>query len=195
MRKEDWKITDIIIAHQYNELILLCFEIIITVPPIVYLYRKYPLSLFHVEKANKIVQYSFVGLLVSVIINASLLRGPFNVSEEYDFLLTSNISTKLSYLLIACLVAPIIEEIFFRGLIYRILKHRYDIVTATVVGAGIFVLAHAFGGYDGNALFVVALSGLLFIYVYEKSGSLLTSMITHSLYNSVWFYFVHLGVQ
>jgi membrane protease YdiL (CAAX protease family) len=103
---------------------------------------------------------------------------------------------KSFFLLDFCLLAPITEEIFFRGYIYRILRNKYNIVLGAVISTVIFV---AFHGISVENLIqeniILALVSLIFTYVYEKTGSIMTGIITHALNNTLWFLFVYFGLR
>lgn len=76
--------------------------------------------------------------------------------------------------------APIFEEIAFRGLLYAILRRRFRFVPAGMISAGIFAAAH---GYGWIGFISVFWSGLLWAWIYEKTGSLIPGMIAHAANN------------
>ncbi len=81
--------------------------------------------------------------------------------------------------LAAVVVAPIGEELLFRGLIYRQLRQRLGGRSALWISAVVFAAMH---GSPGQMLPYVVL-GLAFALVYEWVGSLWASIIVHSLWN------------
>lgn len=76
--------------------------------------------------------------------------------------------------------APIFEEIAFRGLLFATLRHRLSFAPAALVSAAIFAAAH---GYGLIGFLSVLWSGILWAWVYEKTGSLLPGMIAHAANN------------
>jgi hypothetical protein len=82
---------------------------------------------------------------------------------------------------VVVVLAPVFEEIFFRGLLYPALRSRMGAVPAVILDGFIFGVLHF------QALFMLSLVavGVILAYLYEKSGSLLTPMLTHALYNGV----------
>ncbi|MEX2007130.1 MAG: type II CAAX endopeptidase family protein [Candidatus Saccharimonadales bacterium] len=89
------------------------------------------------------------------------------------------------------LLAPIGEEVLMRGYLFSGLRARLNFTTSLIITSLIFGLAHLqFGA--GTALVWVAavhtfiLSGVL-VYLREKTGALHSSMILHSLNNTVAF--------
>ncbi len=86
--------------------------------------------------------------------------------------------------LILCLiyivaVTPIIEEIFFRGVIFPTLREVMGIKIGLVLQAVIFAIIHG----EINAWFPIFVSGLVLAYVYYRTRSILPSIIIHSFQN------------
>jgi membrane protease YdiL (CAAX protease family) len=78
------------------------------------------------------------------------------------------------------IIAPVTEELLFRGLILRGLLQRYRPGKAIVLSAVLFALAHA-----NPWQFVSAASvGLMFGWWYWRSGSLVPGLIGHALLNA-----------
>jgi membrane protease YdiL (CAAX protease family) len=78
-------------------------------------------------------------------------------------------------------LAPIAEEIFYRGMIYPLFR-KYLGTTWGAVGAGIlFGLAH----WDLWRALPLAIGGAALCYIYEKSNSILVSMIAHGVWNGL----------
>ncbi len=75
--------------------------------------------------------------------------------------------------------APVVEEIFFRGLVYRSLRNRLPTLLAALIAGALFGLAHI-GGYPLITLPIKACFGVLACLLYEKTGSLLPGMAVHS---------------
>lgn len=83
-------------------------------------------------------------------------------------------------LLSAVLLAPIAEEIFYRGLLLRGLERRFGFwISASVVTVA-FALAHS---YDAFGLISVGMVGFVLLVIYRSTGSLTTVILIHALYN------------
>lgn len=89
----------------------------------------------------------------------------------------------------AVLVAPIYEEIFFRGIFLEGFLNKYKPSTAIIVSALIFGLAHLNIPQFINAGFL----GIIIGVVYFKTRSLILCICTHMLNNSMAFLLVYLG--
>jgi len=84
-------------------------------------------------------------------------------------------------LITASIVAPVIEELLFRGMLYGWLRTRWSAVGGGVLSAAIFSGAHAIPLILAS-IFVV---GLTLAIVYEKTKSTLATMTLHSLFNTI----------
>ncbi len=80
-------------------------------------------------------------------------------------------------------VAPLVEEVLFRGLIFRSLCNRFDARMACVISSVIFAASH---GYSATGFVSVFLMGAAFCWIYHRSGSLALAMMTHACING-WF--------
>jgi len=76
--------------------------------------------------------------------------------------------------------APVFEELAFRGLLFAILRRKFRFLPAALISAGIFGVAH---GYGIIGLLSVCWSGVLWAWIYEKTGSLLPGMLAHAINN------------
>jgi membrane protease YdiL (CAAX protease family) len=79
------------------------------------------------------------------------------------------------------LLAPVAEELAFRGLIYRIFRRTMLPLAATVLSAVIFGLMHVDPGKAVWAFFL----GLIVAVAYEQTRSILAPILIHALFNAV----------
>ncbi len=84
-------------------------------------------------------------------------------------------------LLGSILFAPVFEELIFRGLLYGTLRTRLAWPLAALTSGLVFALAH---GYGVTGFLSVFLSGVLWAWVYERTGSLLPSILAHAVNNA-----------
>lgn len=87
----------------------------------------------------------------------------------------------LLMLLLAGVVAPIVEEVLFRGVLYGWLRARLPFFVAVLVSAALFAAAHVIPVLLPALLIV----GIILALAYELSGSLWTSILLHALQNSL----------
>ncbi len=78
-------------------------------------------------------------------------------------------------------LAPVFEEIIFRGLLYGSLRTRFGVAPSIVVSALIFGLAHGYGAAGFASVFC---SGALWAWSYERTRSVLPAMAAHMANNA-----------
>lgn len=84
-------------------------------------------------------------------------------------------------LAMALMVAPICEELFFRGFIYNLLKASYNYLIAGIIAALIFGLMHG----TITQGFSVILLALFNTMIYELTGKIKYSIMCHIIYNLI----------
>ena len=99
---------------------------------------------------------------------------------------------RILIVVVAVIVAPVLEELLFRGLFQTAIRSFFEAVSglqqipssriwlAIVISSVLFALMHADPGH-WPALFVL---GIGMGYAYEKSGSLLQPIFIHALFNA-----------
>ncbi len=99
-----------------------------------------------------------------------------------NFTLPETAMARVMAFLVMCVVAPVMEELLFRGLMQGLLR-PYGFWLAIVGQAVPFALLHG-----SAAAFVFALlAGLFFGWLSERSGSILPGMLLHFVNNSMAF--------
>ncbi|MEO5916863.1 MAG: type II CAAX endopeptidase family protein [Luteolibacter sp.] len=88
----------------------------------------------------------------------------------------------LTFALIStCLLAPISEEILYRGVLFRAFRNRLGVISAALISSSIFATLHF---YDSFGLVSVGIFGLSCALIYSATGSLATAIVLHILYNA-----------
>ena len=112
-------------------------------------------------------------------------------TEWFDeALVFGDLAAALDTLVVGVVVAPVLEEVVFRGLLFATLRRRLAWPAAAAASALVFALAHGYGAVGATDVF---LSGVLWAWAYERTGSLLPGMAAHALGNlfvaltNVWF--------
>lgn len=78
------------------------------------------------------------------------------------------------------LFAPIFEELAFRGLLFAMIRRRFEFLPAALISTSLFALAH---GYSLIGFLSVFWSGFLWAWIYERTGSLIPGMVAHAMNN------------
>jgi uncharacterized protein len=84
-------------------------------------------------------------------------------------------------LLLIAIVAPIAEELFFRGMLYPVLRQRWSVHWAIVINALLFALIHFIPILLPGLFFV----GLVLAWVRERTDSVIPGILLHCLQNGL----------
>jgi membrane protease YdiL (CAAX protease family) len=107
-----------------------------------------------------------------------------------DQVLTGDIAETPSQLLLAIVaavvLAPIAEELLFRGLLHRALRVRLSIVPATLISSVLFAIVHVDVALSQPlALVGLTVVGAVLAIAYERTGSLLVPILIHAVHNAI----------
>lgn len=110
----------------------------------------------------------------------TLLLSVFNLQSRLDYAaLFDELSSPWLLFLGGVVVAPVVEEIFFRGFLFSGLRQRYNPKMAGLISAGLFAVVH----FQPVNLIPILFLGLIFTYLYHRSGSIWPAVIMHVLTN------------
>ena len=123
-------------------------------------------------------------LVPALVLGISMLIGietqAFPLSDRERALFDRLNVDDLATTLVACIIAPVVEEMLFRGIVLRGFLHRYGRAQAIWGSAALFGLAHLNIYQFVAALLIGALSGWL----YERGRSLVPCIALHAAYNT-----------
>jgi membrane protease YdiL (CAAX protease family) len=85
---------------------------------------------------------------------------------------------KALFFIVGGCIAPIAEEVLFRGYLYTYCR-RWGILAALALSTAVFVALHLPSGLPVTQL----VGGMVFALAYEYSGSLIAPILIHSLGN------------
>lgn len=83
--------------------------------------------------------------------------------------------------MLACVLGPLAEECFFRGVLYPALRQRTSRWVAMLISGGFFGAIHT----NLIGFLPIMLLGCLLAYIYERTGSLAGSLLVHIAHNSL----------
>lgn len=87
----------------------------------------------------------------------------------------------LTSILIGAIWAPVLEEVLFRGLLYRAWERRWGWFPAMVLTSTLFGLYHP-------VFWAAFTSSIVFVCVFRRTGSLWASIIVHAFFNLMLWY-------
>jgi membrane protease YdiL (CAAX protease family) len=82
-------------------------------------------------------------------------------------------------------IAPVVEELFFRGFFYRALRSRLSFGVAALIDGAVFGVVHFTGAETLSILPMFVVLGVIFCWVYERTGSLYPSIAMHAFNNAL----------
>lgn len=87
------------------------------------------------------------------------------------------------FFLVGCLFAPLVEELFFRGLIYTWLRRRLPVIAAVLISALLFASMHGFLAP------IQLIGGIAFAVVFEWRRNIWAAYVLHVLANTgIWLF-------
>lgn len=124
------------------------------------------------------------GISFGIVLDALISIIPFSESmqksftDSYSALSAGN--TVISFISVA-IIAPIVEEVFFRGLIYTRLKSGMNKIAAALISSLLFGVMH------GEIIWMLIgfMSGLALVWIFEKTKSLLGCIAVHIANNTL----------
>ena len=124
-----------------------------------------------------------------------------NQLEQFNFVLTEGPVAFLLLLVAAGVIAPVIEELFFRGFLFGMYRRRRNAFVAYAGSSVVFTLLHLEPGrmtapqMGGLAVGILMLA-LILAFVFERTESLYPSMLAHALNNATGLLlFYTIGIQ
>lgn len=113
---------------------------------------------------------------------------PPAVQEDYQEMVR-NADTAPFFILMAVVLAPLAEELFFRGMLFPAFARRFRVGTAIVLSALLFAVLHVGTGATAdlapNAILAALIFplGLLLAWIYHRRGTLLAPILVHAAFN------------
>ena len=85
------------------------------------------------------------------------------------------------FILVAVVMAPLFEEVFFRGFLFRGFANSWGWVWGALASAAIFGFAHL----QLDVFVPLVALGFVLAWAYKRTGSLWTSIAMHALFNAI----------
>lgn len=174
--------------------ILIIYEALYILPPIVVLLlKKAPLKALGIKRfafAELMVGASFLFIAYIVIILHNLTLMAFNIAPQGETI-AGLFGQDINIWVVGAavvIIAPIAEEVFFRGFVYAGLVDRFGWKKAVLFSALLFGAAHT----QLVAFIPTFLMGLVLAYTYHRSKSILPSMLLHFAVNGLGFTMIYM---
>jgi membrane protease YdiL (CAAX protease family) len=103
-----------------------------------------------------------------------------DIEEESAFVVLAG------FALLSCFIAPVAEEFFFRGFMYRAIAERVHPIWAALISGGVFGAIHL-GGSPAVSVVVLSTFGVALGLLLWRTGSLIPCIMLHACNNSIAF--------
>ncbi|MBN1970390.1 MAG: CPBP family intramembrane metalloprotease [Candidatus Delongbacteria bacterium] len=155
----------------------------------------FPLFYFEITcKQNifKIIKYRFSKKGIVYAFSLAFLQ--LQVSAFYNFFTKEYFFNPQIYFagsISAVIAAPVIEETLFRGVILKKMQENMKFAYANIITSILFAAIHLPGwiiwgnGFDIYSFISIFLISLIWGYFYKRTGSIWTTMLSHSLNNII----------
>ncbi|HKY54292.1 MAG TPA: CPBP family intramembrane glutamic endopeptidase [Anaerolineales bacterium] len=125
------------------------------------------------------------GLLIASYIiiifhNLILMALGIDTQGEAIFRFFDALESPWWFFFVGAVLAPIVEEVFFRGFVFQGFRQRYGWVNAMILSSVIFAAAHL----DLVAFLPTFILGCLLAYMYQRTNSVWPGVILHFLINA-----------
>lgn len=97
--------------------------------------------------------------------------------------LSYGLSGRIIFIVFLCLLLPLIEEIYFRGLLYPIISKCLGYKAAAVITVTLFTIGH---NPSLREVLLLGLSATLYTWLVHRTGSVISGILAHSAGNSAW---------
>lgn len=150
--------------------------------------RQFGFKRFKFFRALGLIILASIALLVATIVVFLVVKQTLptvDLEQTQDIVFTgagTPAETLLAFLALV-VIAPVVEESVFRGLMLPVFTARFGIIAATLITSTLFGIIH----WQLNVGIVTGIMGLLLAWLYYKTRSLWPAIMFHSLKNLVAF--------
>lgn len=151
-----------------------------------YLFYKYPVSktelIRNIKHRKDLALWGGIGGVVLGGLNFpySFFMSKESLSPDQLAIFEQSLFFIILSLAFACTVIPLIEELFFRALIYQNIKNRFGIFCGYAASSILFSIGH------GLSLTSI-INSFVLCYIYEKTNLIGACIVAHSLWNLIWY--------
>jgi uncharacterized protein len=140
--------------------------------------RPFRISALGIMLATLVAYYIAAGLFASLVLKPDQddIGGELGVNNP-------SVVIAVTAVLMIVLLAPVAEELFFRGFVFAGLRTRWSLWPAAITSGLIFGLVHAPTGI--TTVVPLAALGLALCWLYDRTGSLWPCVIAHMINNGL----------
>ena len=131
---------------------------------------------------------SYLIITIHNLILSSL--GMYTQGEEI-LSLFDTMESPVWFILVGAVLAPIVEELFFRGFLFQGFRQRYGWVKGLLLSSAIFAAAHL----DPAAFIPTFILGSLLAYMYHRTNSVWLGVILHVSINTLGLFMAYVATH
>lgn len=183
----NFNIGELKVKYQMLVYIASVIPCILTMIPLLKSEKKININKLLVSIITVIVSGLLLNLIFSFIV--TWFNGSYLTSENQAGLNELAIQNKYFFLTMTIILAPILEELVFRGVLFRGLRGRMGFLVPAMFSSLMFGFIHVFSSLlegsmiDFFYLFLYSGLGFLFCIIYEYNKSIYACIIVHIFYN------------
>lgn len=132
---------------------------------------------FFILNLSSVIYIQILNFVDSSLVD-KYLQSP-NLSSNFE-LFEDPLKTGLLFLVIV-IMAPIVEELIFRGVLFNLLNKNMKTLTAMIISSLFFGILHS------QTFIPTAIIGFLICFIYQKSGNIRYSILAHMFNNFIAF--------
>jgi len=137
--------------------------------------------------AGRVLLCLLAGVAVSIAVDVSSTFMGKQPPTSMDNLFQSRTGV-LALMFFGVLVAPLVEEMMFRGFLYPVVARRLGIIASVLFTGAVFGAFHALQLWPAKGLIALLIGvGIIFTWVRARAKSVLASFLMHTAYNSTIF--------
>jgi uncharacterized protein len=129
---------------------------------------------------------AFVMFWILTAIYVKLVGQPDQQELTRDLRDEESLAALIGYGVLLAFVAPLAEELFFRGFVFGVLREKIGAAWGALATGVVFGLVHV-AGSPVETVGVLIILGVLLCVVYQQTGSLLPCIALHAINNAISF--------
>src|SRR5215210_6590797 len=129
---------------------------------------------------------TFVAFWILTAIYIALVGQPDQQELTRDLREEGSVAALIGYGVLLAFVAPLAEELFFRGFLFGVLRERIGVAWGALATGVVFGLVHV-AGSPIETVGVLIILGVLLCLLFVRTGSLLPCIALHAINNAISF--------
>ena len=124
-----------------------------------------------------------VPLSLAIVYTVNFAQNRFIKAPQQQFIsaFPHNAVGTVLFVVLVCVIAPIFEEMFYRGFLFQGLARTFGPLWGAIISAAVFSAAHQ----QATIFIPIFTLGLLLCWVFYRTGSLWTNIILHATFNTI----------